>query len=376
MKTSHLLVFFLSMILISCSAPKKEYLLYVGTYSVEGSEGIYCYNYNPETGEMSPKFVTPNNANPSYLEINSAGTGLYAVSEIHDFDNLDSGSITAYRISENGELVKQNTVATMGKHPCHVTVSPDDKTVVAANYSSGSISIYDVKEDGSLNEMKQLIQHEGTGPDSTRQEGPHAHSARFTKDGTLLVSADLGTDKVNFYQLAADGKTYEPANQEFVSVPPGFGPRHLDFSPDGHFIYVMDEMGSSVTVLQKEGEAYQKIETVSTLPADFDSIKAGADIHLSPDGRFVYASNRGHNSIAVFSRDAQTGKIILIQNEPVQGNWPRNFLIDPNGKFLLVANQRSNNVTVFSIDPESGKLTFTGTNLLMPSPVCLKFLVR
>ncbi|MGD9929007.1 MAG: lactonase family protein [Mangrovibacterium sp.] len=375
MKTSSLFIALISIFFLACSPSKKEYLLYAGTYSVEGSEGIYGFSYNPETGELTQKFVTPNQENPSYLEINPAGTHLYAVSEVNDFNQLDSGSVTAYKISENGELVKINQEATLGNHPCHVCVSPDGQTVVASNYTSGSLSIYEVDATGGLHAMQQLIQHEGSGPDSTRQLGPHAHSAQFTKDGKLLIAADLGTDKIYFYERG-DNDMYQPASQPFVEMPGGFGPRHFDFSPDGQFLYVMNEMGAAITVLQKTANGFEIVETVSSLPAGFEGIKASADIHLSPDARFVYASNRGHNSIAVFSRDAQSGKIELVQSEPVRGDWPRNFVIDPDGKFLLVANQRSNNITAFAIDQENGKLTFTGQSTELPSPVCLKFLVK
>lgn len=375
MKTSSLFITLIFNLFLACSSSNNEYLLYVGTYSVEGSEGIYGFSYKPENGTLKQKFVTPNQENPSYLEINPAGTHLYAISEVTDFSRLDSGSVTAYKIRESGELVKISQDATLGNHPCHVCVSPDGQTVVASNYTSGSLSIYEVDENGGLRAMQQLIQHEGSGPDSTRQLGPHVHSAQFTKDGKLLVAADLGTDKIYFYERA-DNNIYQPTHQPFVEMPAGFGPRHFDFSPDGQFLYVMNEMGAAVTVLQKTEDGFQTIETISSLPSGYDEIKASADIHLSPDGRFLYASNRGHNSIAVFVRHSESGKLELIQTEPTRGDWPRNFVIDPNGKFLLVANQRSNNITAFAIDQENGKLTFTGQSTKLPSPVCLKFLVK
>ena len=375
MRTSLLLLGLITISFMSCKE-EKEYLLYVGTYSVENSKGIYCYDYNPDNGHFSFRNVTPDNENPSYLAISPNGQNLYAVSEIEDYNHMDSGSVTAYKIKDDGELEKINQEATLGKHPAHVTVSPDGKTVVAANYTSGSLSIYDVEEGGALGNAGQLIQHTGHGPDSVRQEGPHAHSSLFTADGKFLVSADLGTDKVDFYEYSADSNAYVHAKQGFVQMNPGFGPRHFDFSPDGRFIYVMNEMGSAVTVLQKDSGEYRIIQTLSSIPSDFKGENTGADIHLSKDGRFVYCSNRGHNSIAVFSRNPENGKIEMIQDIPVEGNWPRNFAIGPEGNFLLVANQKSNNITLFSIDKESGKLSFTGVSEEIPSPVCLKFLVR
>ena len=359
--------------MVACQPQAKEISLYVGTYSVENSKGIYQYGYHPETGDLTYKQVTPNLENPSFISISPDKRFLYAVSEVNDYHHLDSGSVTAYRIEPDGSLTRLNEVATLGNHPCHVTVSPDGKTVVASNYTSGSISIYQVKEDGSLVDRPQLIQHKGTGPDSARQEGPHAHSSQFTADGKTLITADLGIDKLLLCTYSADSGKYVPAAQSAIAIAPGSGPRHFDFTDDGKFIYLMTEMASMVNVIQKTDSGYVVVQHVSSLPEGYNGVKAGADIHLSPDGRFVYASNRGHNSIAVFQRNAGNGQIKLIQNEPVKGDWPRNFALSPDGKFLLVANQRSNNVTVFAIDDETGKLNFTGKNYEIPSPVCLQF---
>ena len=362
--------------LISCSSPKEiKTLLYVGTYSENNSEGIYCYNFQERTGDLTPVSVTPNQENPSFLAISNDGDFLYAVSEVKESPGIDSGSVTAYSILPTGQLEKINQEATKGYHPAHVTVSPDGKFVVAANYTSGSLSIFQVRDDGGLNEMGQLIQHEGTGADSVRQAGPHAHSAQFTKDGQLLIAADLGTNKVYFYKLSSDGSKFIPAEQALIEMESGSGPRHFDFSPDGRFIYVMNEMKATVSVLKKEGDRYEMIETVSALPENYEGVRAGADIHVSADGRFVYSSNRGHNSIAVFQR-GMDGKITLLEDVPVQGDWPRNFAISPDGNYLLVANRKSNNITVFKIDHETGKPEFTGNSIDVPSPVCLKFLVR
>ncbi len=375
MKTSFLFLAVATMMLMACNRD-KEYLIYVGTYTDGDSEGIYCYRYNPGNGDLLLKHVTPKKENPSFLAIHPNGPYLYAVSEVNDYQKRDSGSVTAYLISDDGRLEKINQEATGANHPCHVTVSPDGKTVVASNYTSGSISIYDVLENGQLSRVKQVIRHEGQGPDSTRQKGPHAHSALFTDDGQLLLTADLGTDRIDFYVRSDENQDYTPALQTPVSMPPGFGPRHFDFSPDGQFIYVMNEMGSAVSVLQKKDHVFRLIETVSSLPAGYTGKSYGADIHLSRDSRFVYCSNRGHNSIAVFSRDEQTGRITLIQNESVQGDWPRNFAIDPGGNYLLVANQKSNNITLFAIDRETGMLSYANQNIHIPSPVCLKFLAN
>lgn len=365
---------FVLLFAVSCQPAEKIEKLYVGTYTTAGSEGIYRFDYNPKDGTISNQQVTPNLANPSFIEISPNQKNLYAVSEIKDFNNLDSGSVTAYSILADGSLSKLNQVATLGNHPCHVTVSPNGKTVVASNYTSGSISIYSVEEDGSLVEPAQLIQHLGSGPDTARQAGPHAHSSQFGPEGQILYSADLGIDKLLCYQYDVEAGKYIAADQPYVAIQPGAGPRHFDFSPQGDFIYVMTEMASAVSVLKKTDQGWTVIQTVSSLPADFDGVKAGADIHLSSDGRFVYCSNRGMNTIAVFERDLDSGEIKLIQNEPTQGDWPRNFALSPDGNFVLVANQNSNNIAIFKRDTATGKLSFTGNNYELPSPVCLKFL--
>ncbi len=359
--------------LMSCNQ-LEDCLLYVGTYTDGASEGIYCYCYHPEDGTMTLKHIMPNKENPSFLAIHPDGRYLYAVSEVAGDQRADSGSVIAYLILDDGRLERINQEATRANHPCHVAVSPDGKTVVASNYTSGSVSVYEVLENGALSAVRQVIRHEGRGPDTVRQQGPHAHAALFTNDGQLLVTADLGTDRIDFYARADEH--YLPAPQEPVSMPPGFGPRHFDFSSDGQFIYVMNEMGSAVSVLQKKDQVFRLIETVSSLPAGYAGKSYGADIHLGRDGHFVYCSNRGHNSIAVFSRDEKTGGITLIQNQSVHGDWPRNFAIDPGGDYLLVANQKSNNITLFAIDRETGMLSYTNQSTPLPSPVCLKFLVK
>ncbi|MGQ7868560.1 lactonase family protein [Sunxiuqinia sp. sy24] len=374
MKKLLLFIVLIATLLVSCNSP-KETLLYVGTYTGGDSEGIYCYRFDNETGQLEQKFVTPNRENPSFLAVSSDQNYLYAVSEVKESPGIDSGSVTAYRIGESGELEKINQKATKGYHPCHVSVSPDGRFVVASNYSSGSLSFYRAAEDGSLSDSFQQIQHVGSGPDSTRQTAPYAHSALFDFSGELLISADLGTDKLEFYRYDASNKQFEAAEQAYVAMNPGAGPRHFAFSPDGQFIYVMSELNSEVSVLAKDGGGFELIQSVSALPDQHEGVSYGADIHLSADGRFVYSSNRGHNSIAVFSRK-DDGTLELLDTESVQGDWPRNFALSPDGGFLLVANQMSNNVSLFRVDQSTGALSYTGKSIEIPEPVCLKFLVK
>ncbi|PTN09729.1 lactonase family protein [Mangrovibacterium marinum] len=373
MKFYSLLISALLILFVACTPEKKMLTLYVGTYSVENSEGIYAYSFDPENGDLRYQSVTSNRENPSFICLSPDRKKLYAVGETDNFENQDSGSVTAYKIEKDGTLSRLNQLATQGNHPCHVCLSPDGATLVASNYTSGSISIYSVNRDGSLAEMSQLIQHEGSGPDTIRQQGPHAHSSQFSADGRLLMTADLGLDKLFFYRSLPDSMTYVPASPASVQMEPGAGPRHFAYTRDMQYIYVMNEMASTVSVLKKGDEGYELVSSVSSLPADFEGTKAGADIHLSGDERFVYCSNRGQNTLSVFARNTDDGSLSIIQNEPVQGNWPRNFVLSPDGKFVLVANQYSNNIAVFARDEQSGRLTFTGKNYQIPSPVCLKF---
>ncbi len=372
MKFSILCLF--GILLTGLNVEAKKHILYVGTYTKGMTDGIFIYEFNDQSGKLTDLKIPAVSNNPSFLTISSDKKNLYAVGELDNLDKNKSGGISAFRIEKNGKLTLINHVLTNGANPCHVTISPNNKKLVASNYSGGNLSFFDVLPDGSLSEMTQLIQHSGSGPFPGRQTEPHTHSAQFNASGKLLYAADLGIDELKIYRLGNDGKLWVEASQPFVKLPPGAGPRHFDFSADGRFIYVINELSSTVTVLMKYGNDWKEIQNVKTLPKDFKGESWCADIHLSSDGRFVYGSNRGHNSIAVFSRDKISGKLELIQNELVEGNWPRNFTIDPTGQFLLVANQKSNDITVFKIDQPSGKLTFTGVKVSTESPVCLQFL--
>ncbi len=355
-------------------AEAKKHILYVGTYTKGATEGIFVYKFNDQTGRLvNMKKPTVSN-NPSFLAISPNKKFLYAVGEVDNLDANQSGGISAFRIEPDFSLVLINHVLSHGSNPCHVSLSPDGKRLVASNYSAGNLSFFNVNPDGSLSEMVQRIQHEGSGPFPERQTSPHAHSARFDATGKLMYAADLGIDELKIYDVPEGDKLFVPRAQPFVKMAPGAGPRHFDFSSDGRFIYVINELSSTVTVLMKYGAEWKTIQNVRTLPKDFKGESWCADIHISTDGRFVYGSNRGHNSIAVFKRDVTNGKLELIDNTPVEGNWPRNFTIDPTNRFLLVANQKSNDITIFKIDPASGKLRFTGYKIPNESPVCLQFL--
>jgi 6-phosphogluconolactonase len=368
------LLFFLCLILFVQSVEAKKHLLYVGTYNKGVDKGIFVYSFNDRNGKLVDLKMPAISTNPSFLTISGDKKYLYSVAEVDDAEKDHSGGVSAFRIEEDGKLTFLNHVQTYGADPCHVCLSPDGKKLVTSNYTGGSLSLFNILPDGSLTALKQKIQHTGSGPFPNRQTEPHAHSAKFDASGKLLFAADLGIDELKIYLVGKGDNQLKPDSQPFVKLPPGSGPRHFDFSADGRYIYVINELSSTITVLMKYGGEWKSIQTVRTLPKNFVGESWCADIHVSADDRFVYGSNRGHNSITVFKRDNTSGKLELVQTISVEGNWPRNFTIDPTGQFLLVANQKSNDITVFKIDQTSGMLKFTGIKVQNESPVCLQFL--
>lgn len=356
------------------SVEAKKHILYVGTYTKGVADGIFVYSFNDQSGRLVDLKTPVKSHNPSFLVVSPDKKFLYSVGEVSDPDKDNSGGVSAFQIGKKGRLSLLNHVQTYGANPCHLGISPDGRKLVASNYSGGNLSFFNILPNGSLSDLVQKVQHAGSGPFPGRQTEPHAHSAKFTASGKQLFAADLGTDEMRIYQVVPGDIPLKPDAQPFVKMAPGSGPRHFDFSPDGRFIYVINELSSTITVLMKYGGDWKSLQTIKTLPKDFEGESWCADIHLSADGRFVYGSNRGHNSIAVFKRDQTNGKLEMVQTVSVEGNWPRNFTIDPTGRFLLVANQRSNDITVFKIDGPSGKLAYTGIKVQNESPVCLQFL--
>ncbi|MGE5426553.1 MAG: lactonase family protein [Methylococcaceae bacterium] len=367
------LLFFAILIFTVMPSLAKKHILYVGTYTKGTTDGIFVYSFNDHSGKLQDMKMPVASNNPSFLTISKNRQHLYAVNELADPEQNQSGSVSSFSIDKKGALKQQNQVLTYGAHPCHVSLSPDGKKLVASNYTGGSISMFNVLPDGSLSEMVQRIQHEGHSSFKGRQDAPHCHSAKFDAAGKNLFVADLGIDALTIYQMGSD-KQLIVNDPGTIKMANGSGPRHFVFSTDGNFIYVINELSSTITALIKYGGVWKEIQTISTLPKDFKGESWCADIHISDNGKFVYGSNRGHNSISVFSRDIKSGKLELIQTIPVEGNWPRNFTLDPTGRFLLVANERSNDITVFKIDEPTGKLKYTGIKVQNQSPVCLQFL--
>jgi len=349
----------------------QNQLFYVGTYTAEGAEGIYLCDLDTRSGEIRLEKTFTGMQNPSFIKLSPDKEYLYAVSETARGDGK-TGYVNAYRVEKNKDLTLLNAQESGGDNPCHVDVSNDGKFVVVSNYHSGTYSLLRVKNDGSLASAEETIRNEGSGPNKARQAEPHAHSAQFSPFSNAIFNADLGTDQLNIVHLE-NGRLVQQG-QAFVKLASGSGPRHFEFHPNGKVIYVINELNSTVSVLEKEGAVWTVVQNISTLPAGFDGESYCADIHISSDGRFLYGSNRGHNSIAVFSIDSDDASLKFQNTVSVEGNWPRNFGISPDGEWMLVANKKSNNISVFSIDKKSGSITYSGQEIELPSPVCVEFL--
>ncbi|MFD1161058.1 lactonase family protein [Hwangdonia seohaensis] len=351
---SKLLVFVLTAILFNCTNPNTT--LYVGTYTNGESEGIYQFEFNSETGALTNKQLATSSENPSFITYSPDKNYLYAVNE------NENGSVSAFKVEDDKTLTFINKVSTKGAHPCHVAINEQGDKAVVSNYTGGNFSLHNIKNDGALNEAFQVLNHK------TDSIASHAHSAQFFKDD-LLVS-DLGRNAVFNYRLA--NNNYKLITPSIVKLEDSSGPRHFSLTKDGKFIYIINELSSTITSAKKTENGFEFIETLSTLDDDFKGKSYCADIHLSKDEQFLYGSNRGENSMVVFKRDTTSGKLTKIQNMSVHGDWPRNFAIDPSGKFLLVANQKSNNISVFKVNTQTGFLSFLN-EVPLPTPVCLLF---
>lgn len=349
--------------------------VYVGTYTqTEPSkphrqEGIFVYVMNPVTGKLTFSSST-SGLNPSFLAFHPRKHVLYAVNE------LEEGMVSAFAIHpQTGALNLLNSQPTQGAHPCYVSVDRQGEWVMCANYTGGSISLHPVLSDGSLGEISDWRQLQGVlGPNHARQETPHAHSIDFDPSGNYLLAADLGLDRIFIYRLERTQGKFLIHGE--ISLPPGAGPRHFTFTSNGRCLFVANELGSSVSILDwdlEKGKA-EMVETVSTLPPDFSGENIVADIHLSQDETFLYVSNRGHDSLAIFRVwGNRVPKLLPVMYASIQGSWPRNFSIDPTGRFILVANQYSDNVVLFHRDRETGEIQPAGFSVEVNSPVCIKF---
>ncbi len=353
----------------------NHYLAYIGTYTTGASEGIYAYRLDAASGSLEHLSTTSGVEDPSFLDIAPSGQHLYAVCA--DFTAADSGVVKAFAIdAASGALTYLNEQPSCGNGPCHISVDATGAYALLANYGSGSVAMLPIESDGRLAPATGFIQHEGSSIHPVRQTGPHAHSIMLDAANRYAFAPDLGIDKLLIYELDLANGTLAPNHVPWVRTPVGAGPRHFDFHPNGRFAYLINELASSITVLRYVADLgiLGEIETVSTLPDDFDGESTCADIHVAPSGKFVYGSNRGHDSIAMFAIDQATGRLTSLGNESTQGQTPRNFAIDPSGSWLLAANQDTNTIVTFHIDQQTGHLHPTGHQTHVPAPVCIKLL--
>lgn len=353
----------------------KDKLVYVGTYTYKGtSEGIYIYRLAMATGALTPVGVAGGVQNPSFLALDSQRRYLYAVNETMEFDGQPGGGVSAFAVdSQRGALTLINSQCTHGGAPCHVSVDQTGHYIYVANYMGGNAAAFPVRADGGLEPASAVVQHTGSGVNPRRQEGPHAHSITLDPTNQFAFVADLGIDKVMVYRLDLEGGTLPPHTLPWVEVEGGAGPRHMAFHPNGRYAYLITEMGNTIITF-----AYDAVQgtldarqTAPALPADFTGQSNCADIHVAPSGKFLYGSNRGHDSIVIYAIDAETGLLTYVGHAPTLGKTPRNFAIDPTGAYLFAAHQDSDSIVTFRIDPGTGQLTPAGQVTEVPMPVCV-----
>jgi 6-phosphogluconolactonase len=359
-----------------------HYLAFVGTYTEKtGSKGIYAHDFDSATGKLTLKGVAAATPNPSWVVVHPTGKFAYAANE-----SGKNSMITAFSVdAKSGKLTQLNQLPAEGEDPCHLSFDKTGKYLFVANYTSGTVAVFPILSDGKLGEHTAVVKDAGTlGPNKERQEGPHAHWIAVSAHNRFVYVADLGLDRVSIYKFDASKGTLTPGPAQTVEakrtdpfsaiVSPGTGPRHVAFSTNGNFMYVLGELTSTVTVFANDaGETYRSIQTISAIPAGLSGRNDAAEIAMHPNGKWLYTSNRGHDSIAVFSIDSKSGKLKTAGDFPTGGKEPRNFAIDPTGRYLLAENQNSNSIVVFRIDPATGSLTQVSQAANVPSPVCLAF---
>jgi 6-phosphogluconolactonase len=354
-------------------ADYDQYLL-IGAYTKKQSEGIYVYSFNSQTGAVKPVSIATGVDNPSYLAIAPDKKHVYSVNEV---GVERTGSVSAFAFDNaTGQLQFLNKQPSGGEGPCYINTDSAGTHVLVGNYAGGSLSVLPVQADGKVGAPLQTVQHTGSSVNKSRQEKPHVHCVEFSKDNQYLYVPDLGIDKVGIYKYDPNSPLLlQEGNPSYVPLPPGSGPRHITFHPNGKWAYLIHELDGKVTVFKYDAGKLTPIQTISTLPATFKGNISGADIHISPDGKFLYASNRSDmNNIVYYSIDQRSGRLVWKGQQSAGGKTPRNFMIDPSGNFLLVANQDSDNIVLFKRNPTTGAIKPTGEQIKVSMPVCLKMI--
>lgn len=356
------------------SVRSEELMVFVSAFAAGDEGAIHALSFDLNSGAFRPLHRTTDPEHPFFMALSPDRRFLYAIHAPGEFGGKQNEQVSAYQlVGKTGELKLLNRTSALGTAACYLDVDSSGKTVFVANYSTGSVATLPVQPDGSLGAAVTFVQHEGGGVDKGRQDGPHAHCIVVSPDNRFVLSADLGLDKVLVYRLDATSSSIVPSKQPFVRTPPGAGPRHLTFHPNGRHVYVINELSNSVTLFDYVAESGALVEqqTISTVPEGFDGTSYCADLKVTPDGQFLYGTNRGHDSIAAFRLD-ETGRLTLIRILPSDGKGPQNLVITPDGRFVLCANMPGNNVAVFRIDQSSGDLQSVGKPLAVPSPSCIR----
>lgn len=351
----------------------KTYLVYVGTYAKADAMSLFGFRLNVKTGALKRVLAMPGGANPTFLTLDFNQRNLYAVNEVDNFNDTKTGAISAFAVNpKSGDLTLISQHSTLGAHPCYVSIDQENKFLFVANYSGGNVAVFPIQPSGEVGPAVDMDQHIGQGPHAN-QEGARAHCFLPDPAGKFFLSVDLGIDQVVGYTLDRAKTKLSPPIKSFTTKA-GAGPRILTFHPNGRFAYLICELNSTMYALDYDAYkgTFQEIQVISTLPEGFEGTNYCAHVAVSPDGRFLYGSNRGHNSIVVYAIDVDTGVLTLVEYMGVQGDWPRHFTLDPTGNILLVGNQKSNNIATFRVNQKTGQLTFTGHTLETPAPVCLQ----
>lgn len=368
----------LCLLLAAQGAAPEKLDVYFGTYTGGGSEGVYFSRLDLKSGKLSEPVLAGRLENPSFLAVHPTKKYLYAVGEVNNFQGKKGGVVSAFSIDPaSGMLNLLNQQSSEGAGPCHISIDATGKVALVANYGGGSVASLPIAEDGKLGAAASAIQHEGSSVNKGRQAGPHAHSINVDAGNRFAFACDLGLDKVLIYKLDPQTGKITPNDPPFAATPPGGGPRHFAFHPSGKYAYANLEMTSSVTAFAFDPAkgSLTELQTLSTLPQETKG-NSTAETQCSPDGKWVFVSNRGHDSIAVFEVDAATGKLTSKGHAPSGGKTPRNFCVDPTGSYIVAANQGTGNAVVLKIDAKTGALTPTGSDVKVPKAVCVKFIVR
>jgi 6-phosphogluconolactonase len=361
----------------SCKTPQPSSRVYIGTYTGKGSEGIYSCRFNQETGELGKTELSAVTDNPSFISLDPTAKFLYAVNELDTWNHEPSGAVSAFSVNrESGKLDLLLQVSSLGKAPAHISMDHSGRYLLVANYTGGNIAVFPLGKNGLPGKQTAFMQHTGSGANAGRQSGPHAHFIKATSDNRFIMAADLGIDKIMIYRFDASNGSLTANDPAFVAVDSGAGPRHFAFHPSNDFLYILNELNSTITVFNynKKTAAMASRQTVSTLPDNYTGFNTTAEIAVDAKGRFLYASNRGENTIVQFAIDPGNGELTPVRRVSSGGKTPRNFQIDPTGRWLLAANQDSDNIVVFRIEPKNGQLVQTSQSVKVFAPVCISFL--